>query len=112
MRAAAASAAPRSCGRRALREPHHPRVVAEVGVPQLGVPVEPERADDAAVERAHEEVGKEVRAGLRRQRLLHLVESEHVVAGVAAQPLDARAGDHLIERPPVPQSANATARRS
>ena len=55
-------------GRRALRQPHHPRVVAEVVVAQLGVAVEAELAHDRVLERAREEVGEEVRARLLGER--------------------------------------------
>src|SRR5204863_3152497 len=43
-------------GRRALCEPEHARVMAEVGVAQLGVAVEAELAHDRVLERAGEEV--------------------------------------------------------
>ena len=49
-------------GRRALRQPQHARVVAEVRVAQLGIPVEPELAHHRVLERAGEEVGQQVRA--------------------------------------------------
>ena len=104
------SAAARSSERRLLREPDDARVMAEVRVAQLRVAVEPERADDAALEGAHEEVGQEVRAGLLGQRLAHLVEGEHVVAGVAAQTrARPRPRSPRRARRRVPQSANATA---
>src|SRR2546428_566113 len=75
--------------RRALREPDDPRVVAEVVVAQLRVAVEPEPADDDAVERAHEEVGQEIRAGLLGERLVHGLPRKEVVAVVALEPREA-----------------------
>ena len=83
-------AAPRS-RRPALREPDHAAVVAEVVVAQLGVAVEAELADHGVLERAREEVGEEVRAGLLVERRAHLLVREHVVAVLAAQALERRA---------------------
>ena len=62
--AAARSACGAQLGRRALREPDDPLVVAEVVVPQLRVAVEAEAAHDDPVEGADEEVGQVVRARL------------------------------------------------
>ena len=54
--------------RRTLGEPHDPRVVTEILVAQLGVAIEPELAHDRVLERAREEVGQEVGAGLLLER--------------------------------------------
>ena len=83
--AAARSACARSAGGRLLREPDDLRVVAEVVVAELRVTVEPEPADDDAVEAADEEVGEEVRAGL-------VLRAVHLVAVRAVEPRVARRG--------------------
>ena len=82
-----------------LCEPDDTPVVTEVGIPKLRVAVEPERADDASLEGAHEEVGEEVRARLLGQRLPNVVEGEHVVAGVAAETFHTGLGEHDVELP-------------
>ena len=79
-----------------LGEPQHARVVAEVGVAQLGVAVEPELAHHRVLERARQEVGEEVRAGLLLERGLRVLARQHVVAVRALEPRDV--AEHLVER--------------
>src|SRR6185437_1825041 len=75
-------------GRRgALGQPHHARVVGEVGVSQLRPAVQAQLADHRVLEGAGEEVGEEVRAGLLVECLLDLVAADDVVAVVAGQAL-------------------------
>src|SRR5205085_1602642 len=71
---------------RALGQPHHARVVAEVVLAELGVAIEAELAPHRVLERAGQEVGEEVRTGLLLQRGTHLRIREHVVAILAVKP--------------------------
>ena len=64
IRSAACSASARSSSSGSLGQPDHPRVVAEVVVAQLGAAVQAELAHHGAGERAHQEVGEHVGAGL------------------------------------------------
>ena len=85
--------------RRLLRQPHHPPVVAEVRVAQVGIPVEPEAPPHEVVERLHQEVGEEERARLLvADRGDRRGAGEQVVAGLAGQPLGAQPRAQLVDR--------------
>ena len=68
MDAAASSAARCSNRRPPLRQPHHPRVVTEVVVAQVRVPVETELDHDAPMERRRKEVGQQIGTRLLLQQ--------------------------------------------
>src|SRR5579875_914248 len=87
-------------GGRLLGEPDDPAVVAEVVVPQLRVPVQAEAGEHGAVERAHQVVGKQVRARLVREQPADPVRArEHVIAVQARQARHAAAPAESVERP-------------
>ncbi len=98
MRAARLAGGSLELGRAPLGQPHNPRVIAEIGIAQLGMAVESQPRPHGALEAASEKVGEEVGARLGGGRLGHLLLSEHVVAVVAAQPADAALGQHPVER--------------
>ena len=77
---------------RLLGQPHHPGVVAEVGVAQLRPPVQPELPHDGAGEGPHQEVGEQVGAGLLvEQPLQARGAGVQVVAVQPGQPARGRA---------------------
>ena len=81
-----------------LRQQHDAPVVAEVGVAQFGMAVEPERPPHQRVEVLGEEVGQVERAGLRLvQRREQLRSGHELVAVVAGQP--GGAVTDLVEQP-------------
>ena len=99
--------APAQLAGRPLREPDDARVVAEVVVAQLRVAVEPEPAQDDAVEAADEEVGQEVRAGLvvreraaRRARSSAAPSSRGSPSSAPRVPQSAYATTRVVARPP------------
>ena len=100
-RAAAASAQARVAACRTLREPHDPRVMAEIFVAQLGMAVEAELANDGVLERAGEEVRQEVRARLLLSAAATSSAREHVVAMITRQPRQTE----RVQRAGGPQSA-------
>ena len=82
-----------------LRQPHHSRVVAEVVVAQIGVPVETELDDDAAPERRGKEVGEQVGSRLLLEQRPVLVDpGVDAVAVRARQSLDPVPLADLVER--------------
>ena len=83
---------------RALSQPDDAAIVAEVGVAQLRVAVEPERADHRVVEGAREEVGQEVAARLARERLADRAGGEDLVAVLALQARDGGPVERPVER--------------
>ena len=100
--AAARSACGAQLGRRLLREPDDPRVVAEVVVAQLGMAVEPERCQTTRSKlRTRKSVRKYVPGSSRAARAL--LAREDVVAVAPSKPRVAPSS-----APRVPQSAYAT----
>src|SRR6266851_5706976 len=72
-------------------------VVAEQHRPQVRIPVEPEAADDGALEVAHEPVSEEERPrALVHDSLEQLLAREHLVAGPELAELRAQLGDDAV----------------